>query len=179
MKSESKTSQEDATVHTWCSGMTLMTDADSMDFLVALDPWEIWIYLFRAGRRIVLSENPSRATAGFSRKRMQGLSLHEAGSWLPCLSLKEPTLIGYDMDIQILHEVLKIISFWILKNVYSTKSSCTWIILFHNIAAAKSLHLCPTRCDPIDSSPPGSPVPGILQARTPEWVAISFSIHIK
>ena len=42
-------------------------------------------------------------------------------------------------------------------------------------AAAKSLHLCPTLCDPIDSSPPGSPVPGILQARTLEWVAISFS----
>ena len=41
--------------------------------------------------------------------------------------------------------------------------------------AAKSLQLCPTLCDPIDSSPPGSPVPGILQARTLEWVAISFS----
>ena len=42
-------------------------------------------------------------------------------------------------------------------------------------AAAKSLQSCPTLCDPIDSSPPGSPVPGILQARTLEWVAISFS----
>ena len=42
-------------------------------------------------------------------------------------------------------------------------------------AAAKSLLLCPTLCDPIDSSPPGSPVPGILQARTLEWVAMSFS----
>ena len=40
---------------------------------------------------------------------------------------------------------------------------------------AKSLQSCPTLCDPIDSSPPGSPVPGILQARTLEWVAISFS----
>ena len=39
-------------------------------------------------------------------------------------------------------------------------------------AAAKSLQSCPTRCDPIDGSPPGSPVPGILQARTLEWVAI-------
>ena len=43
-------------------------------------------------------------------------------------------------------------------------------------AAAKSLQSCPTLCDPIDGSPPGSPVPGILQARTLEWVAISFSI---
>ena len=42
-------------------------------------------------------------------------------------------------------------------------------------AAAKSCQSCPTLCDPIDSSPPGSPVPGILQARTLEWVAISFS----
>ena len=41
--------------------------------------------------------------------------------------------------------------------------------------AAKSLQLCPTLCDPIDGSPPGSPVPGILQARTLEWVAISCS----
>ena len=42
-------------------------------------------------------------------------------------------------------------------------------------AAAKSLQSCPTLCDPVDSSPPGSPVPGILQARRLEWVAISFS----
>ena len=42
-------------------------------------------------------------------------------------------------------------------------------------AAAKSLQSCSTQCNPIDGSPPGSPIPGILQARTPEWVAISFS----
>ena len=42
-------------------------------------------------------------------------------------------------------------------------------------AAAKSLQSCPTLCDPVDGSPPGSPIPGILQARTLEWVAISFS----
>ena len=42
-------------------------------------------------------------------------------------------------------------------------------------AAAKSLQSCPTLCDPIDGSPPGSPIPGILQARTLDWVAISFS----
>ena len=56
------------------------------------------------------------------------------------------------------------------------------IMLFENVdlaksaaAAAKSLQSCPTLCDPIDGSPSGSPVPGILQARTLEWVAISFS----
>ena len=42
-------------------------------------------------------------------------------------------------------------------------------------AAAKLLQSCPTLCDPIDGNSPGSPVPGILQARTLEWVAISFS----
>ena len=42
-------------------------------------------------------------------------------------------------------------------------------------AAAKSLQSWPTLCDPIDGNPPGSPIPGILQARTLEWVAISFS----
>ena len=46
---------------------------------------------------------------------------------------------------------------------------------YNPAAAAKSLQLCPTLCDPIDRSPPGSPVPGILQARTLKWVAISFS----
>jgi len=49
-------------------------------------------------------------------------------------------------------------------------------LLGHNLAAtAKLLQSCPTLCDPIDDSPPGSPVPGILQARTLEWIAISFS----
>ena len=55
-----------------------------------------------------------------------------------------------------------------------------WIVCFdairhHAAAAAKSLQSCPTLCDPVDRSPSGSSVPGILQARTLEWVAISFS----
>ena len=45
----------------------------------------------------------------------------------------------------------------------------------YGAAAANSLQSCPTLCDPIDSSPPVFPIPGILQARTLEWVAISFS----
>ena len=48
-------------------------------------------------------------------------------------------------------------------------------VLYAAAAAAESLQSCPTLCDPVDSSPPGSAVPGILQARTLEWVAISFS----
>ena len=50
-------------------------------------------------------------------------------------------------------------------------ASWTWVAA----AAAKSLQSCPSLCDPTDGSPPGSPVPGILQARTLEWVVISFS----
>ena len=83
-------------------------------------------------------------------------------------------------------------------NSFSTSGICFWcvnkfitrqwlylfmlcnisLLLFwfmHAAAAAKSLQSCPTLCDPIDVSPPGFPVPGILQARTLEWVAISFS----
>ena len=48
-------------------------------------------------------------------------------------------------------------------------------VILLQLHAAASLHSCPTLCDPIDSSPPGSPVPGILQARVLEWVAIAFS----
>ena len=50
-----------------------------------------------------------------------------------------------------------------------------WYLHYAAAATAKSLQLCPTLCDPIDRSPPGSPIPGILQARTLEWVAIAFS----
>ena len=53
--------------------------------------------------------------------------------------------------------------------------NCESFYIYWAAAAAKSLQSCPTLCDPIDGSPPDSPVPGILQARTLEWVAISFS----
>ena len=59
------------------------------------------------------------------------------------------------------------------------KSSIAFIKVFISICniswAAKSLQSCPTLCDPIDGSPPGSPVPGIFQARVLEWGAIAFS----
>ena len=61
---------------------------------------------------------------------------------------------------------------WRLKSRYPTQSSLSPQAA---AAAAKSLQSCPTLCDPIDSSPTGSPIPGILQARILEWVAISFS----
>ena len=54
------------------------------------------------------------------------------------------------------------------------KNCDSGIQMGHVVAAAKSLQSCPTLCDPTDGSPPGSPIPGILQARTLKWVAISF-----
>ena len=59
----------------------------------------------------------------------------------------------------------------------SSQSGASWpaTSTLHAATAAKSLQSCPTLCDPIDGSPPGSAIPGILQARTLEWVAISFS----
>ena len=72
-----------------------------------------------------------------------------------------------------LHTCIK--SFW--EELYLIKPPQFWdlsLIALNTAAAAKSLQLCPTLCDPIDGSPPGPDVPGILQARTLEWVAISF-----
>ena len=60
-------------------------------------------------------------------------------------------------------------------HVRLTPFAAQWKLTLRCAAAAKSLQSCPTLCDPIDGSPPGSPIPGILQARTLEWVAISFS----
>ena len=65
-----------------------------------------------------------------------------------------------------------------VKSKFSSKFRLTCNIFVHpsiGYAAAKSRQSCLTLCDPIDGSPPGSAVPGILQARTLEWVAISFS----
>ena len=64
---------------------------------------------------------------------------------------------------------------WTVKLFYTLKRKKKWSICFLLTATAKSIQLCPTLCDPIDGSQPGSSVPGILQARTLEWVAISFS----
>ena len=66
---------------------------------------------------------------------------------------------------------------WFLKHVIAKqKCSCDNIgIDLHTAAAAKSLQSCPTLCNPIDGSPPGFPIPGILQARILEWIASSFS----
>ena len=58
---------------------------------------------------------------------------------------------------------------------YSLLQNIEYNSLYYIVLTAKSLQSCPTLYDPRDSSPPGSPIPGVLQARTLEWVAISFS----
>ena len=62
------------------------------------------------------------------------------------------------------------LSFFLINNFW-----LRWVLVASTAVAAKSLQSCPTLCDTTDGSPPGSPVPGTLQARTLEWVAISFS----
>ena len=69
-------------------------------------------------------------------------------------------------------------SFFGSGNNFSHKIRFVYINTSTAAAAAKSFQSCPTVCDPIDGSPPGSPVPGILQARILEWLAIAFSDYI-
>ena len=106
--------------------------------------------------------------------------------FLQTLKIDVPTSLG-NMYFKLLENktvYLKVIRVWVLE-VKPPNSRCFCVVIRHlcaskcfikvSAAAAKSLQLCPTLCDPIDGSPPGSPLPGILWARTLEWVAISFS----
>ena len=79
----------------------------------------------------------------------------------------------FQADVNIQTKVLFVPKYKLLSS-----DKLIFLLTFHAAAAAaaaKSLQSCPTLCDPIDRSPPGSPVPGILQARILEWIDISFS----
>ena len=91
-----------------------------------------------------------------------GLGLQHWPNSLEELTLKANSASAYVKPLSL--------NFLICKYLSSDRT-----VIRTNAAAAKSLQSCPTLCNPIDGSPPDSPVPGILQARTPEWVAISFS----
>ena len=109
----------------------------------------------------------SKITAG-------GNSCHEIKL---CLLLGRKAMTNLDSllksrDITLLTKVHLVKAMVFLVVMYGCES---WTIKKAAAAAAKSLQSCPTLCNPIDGSPPGSPIPGILQARTLEWVAISFS----
>ena len=71
--------------------------------------------------------------------------------------------------------LLKIWNDILIEHIYTREKQLLLGVLKSAAAAAKSSQSCPTLCNPIDGSPPGSPIPGIIQARTLEWVAISFS----
>ena len=64
---------------------------------------------------------------------------------------------------------------YIAESLRCSPETITTLLIGYAAAAAKLLQSCPTLCDPIDGSPPGSPIPGILQARILEWGAIAFS----
>ena len=86
-----------------------------------------------------------------------------------------PSLLTWLGSLQTYISALLLIRNWQNLIWDSLKHGSWWEQLTYSVTAAKSLQSCPTLCDPIDGSPPGSPVPGILQARTLEWVAVSFS----
>ena len=101
-------------------------------------------------------------------------SLFKSARMYSCNFLWEsPNIFSFYFFKRLFEIPIPICDIWLVKqvvNIFCLKNS----IMFA-AATAKSLQSCPTLCDPIDGSPPGSAVPGILQARTLEWVAISFS----
>ena len=105
---------------------------------------------------------------------------HFASLWAPP-ACHSPLLFSCFLPISFLHCMSSTWSYslcYVITLTVFVSSGC--VTKYHRLgilhtATAKSLQSCPTLCDPIDGSPPGSLVPGILQARTLEWVAISFS----
>ena len=96
----------------------------------------------------------------------------DGGAWWATVSGVASSDLAAAAAATLCHEHFFLTTDW---NFKILPSCWNWLCGSCSAAAAKSLQSCPTLCDPIDSSPPGSTVPGILQARTLEWVAISFS----
>ena len=97
------------------------------------------------------------------------LTVSERWLYVRCYATCLSGIISLDLNINLARSIL-LISSGMVSDGWSNNS-----LQITAAAAAKSLQSCPTLCDPRDGSPPGSPVPGILQARTLEWVDISFS----
>ena len=157
-------------------------------------PWS-WISSSRAVRKKFLSVKPPRLWYFMMAVLVD---LYNASLYSVSENVQPYTGVGYyanNLGVKVLtpfsskkykrilrHELkqgCEILITWVFTVNYSTKCITVIILILRPItslfAAAKSLQSCPTLCDPRDGSLPGSPVPGILQARTLEWVAISFS----
>ena len=93
---------------------------------------------------------------------------------MPQYGSQSPKLQAISHNIILVHH-LNVIMLMFIGPREQQGVSTIYIYNYLNVAAAKSLQSCLTLCDPIDSRPPGSPIPGILEARTLEWVSISFS----
>ena len=106
-----------------------------------------------------------------------GTQLHISfQNWMPPTVMCRPALHWSTAGRPDSHRETKYL--YLLSHVLSPYCRASSYFSFLHVAAAtaaKSLQSCPTLCDPIDGSPPGSAIPGLLQARTLEWVAISFS----
>ena len=129
----------------------------------------IWSWL-RFSRTVLRQKN------FFSSRPFYGLSSLPGKASSPCLPPPILFIANYftsfrsQLTCHFLRERLSLLTLYEIACSFLSQ-----LLLLYAAAAAKSLQSCPTLCDPIDGSPPGSPVPGILQARTLEWVAISFS----
>ena len=128
-----------------------------------------------SGRSLQLADALTVVVQSLSRARCFGTPWTAAhwASLSSAISRSLLTLLSMESVMPSDHLILCCPLLLLLPSIFAS------IRVFSNVlaaaAAAKSLQSCPTLCDPIDGSPPGSAVPGILQARTLEWVAISFS----
>ena len=120
---------------------------------------------------------PIYSLSEYEQRLFSNYGTHQASLWWPLYVVAMYVDLGFNLTMprfsyHLLYDVGRIILclYWqtFLKiNII--------VVLISKGCAAKSLQSCPTLCDPIDGSPPGSPIPGILQAGMLEWVAISFS----
>ena len=132
----------------------------------------VWQNIWRTSETLIIRQNEDGSTRSNSMK----LILCRDWLWFSCNShilFSEFMISGSDFFNERWKYNYKINYNYLTLGIFSDTGER--LTTAFAAAAAKSLQSCPTLCDPIDSSPAGSPIPGILQARTLEWVAISFS----
>ena len=152
---------------------------ESVDLSSSVAPFSFCLQSFPASRYFPMSQLFTSGGHSTGTSAWAWILLMNIQGWFP---LGLTSLISLERDSQksspaqqfksINSSVLNLLHGLALTSIHNTGRN---IALTVAAAAAKLLQSCPTLCDPIDGSSPGSPVPGILQARTLEWVAISFS----